>query len=370
MVPLARRMLFRDRGRLLVTVVGLGATVSLILFLLAVYDGVRDGTTKYVRSTVVDLWVCQKNANNLLKSSSFVPVARAGEIKGMAGVRGAAPLMRIITRARIGNRSSSTLFILAFDPQTRIGEPASIAAGTPRLERREIILDRSFARKYGLAVGSTLHIQQTPFRVAAISEGTNALLAQFAFVRIDDGEELLGVPGIASFILVQLAPGADRRKVSDAIRHLDAGLAVYTRDEFTANNLAEMQTGVLPVFGTIVVFGALVCGLVIALMLYSSVLERREDYATLKALGASQSYLLRLIVVQSVAGSIGGFVCGMILTALMEPLLLHFVPALTVHYTAAVALAVLAGSVLIGVCGAAVPIQLLRRIYPAEVFRA
>jgi putative ABC transport system permease protein len=369
MVPLARRMLFRDRGRFLVTIVGLGATVSLILFLLAVYDGVRDGTTNYVRSTIVDLWVCQKNANNLLKSSSFVQASRADEIGRIAGVRGAAALMRIITRARISHQDSSTLFILAFDPQTRIGEPASIAAGTPRLERHEIILDRSFARKYGLAVGSILHIQETPFRVAAISEGTNALLAQYAFVRIDDGEELLGVPGIASFILVRLAPGADARQVSNAIRRLDDGLSVFTRKEFIANNLAEMQTGVLPVFGTIVVFGALVCGLVIALMLYSSILERREDYATLKALGASQWYLMRLIVVQSIAGSIGGFVCGVMVTTAMTPLLLHFVPALTVHYTAAVALAVFGGSIVIGVCGAAVPIQLLRRIYPAEVFR-
>jgi len=370
MVPLARRMLFRDRGKLLVTVLGLGATISLILFLLAVYEGVRDGTTSYVRTTVVDLWVCQKNANNLIKSSSFVQASRAGDIRGIAGVQGAAPLMRIITRARLGPHGSSTLFILAFDPQTRIGEPASITAGTPRLARHEIILDRSFASKYGFAVGSLLHIQETPFRVAAISEGTNALLAQYAFVRTDDGEELLGVPGIASFILVRLVPGADVRQVSNAIRSLDDGLAVFTREEFIANNLAEMQTGVLPVFGTMVAFGALVCGLVIALMLYSSILERREDYATLKALGASQAYLLRLIVVQSIAGSIGGYACGLIISVTMTPLLLHFVPALTVHYTAAMALAVLAGSILIGICGAVVPIQLMRRIYPAEVFRA
>ncbi|HEX3068575.1 MAG TPA: ABC transporter permease [Thermoanaerobaculia bacterium] len=370
MVPLARRMLFRDRGRLLVTVTGLGSTVSLILFLLAVYDGVRDGTTNYVRTAVIDLWVCQKNANNLIKSSSFVPASRAGEISGIPGVLGAAPLMRIITRARISQRDTSTLFILAFDPRTRIGEPASVAEGTPRLARHEIILDRSFAQKYGLAIGSVLHIQETPFRVAGISEGTNALLAQFAFVRIDDGEELLGIPGIASFILVRLAPGANVRQVSDAVRRLDDRLTVFTRDEFVANNLAEIQTGVLPIFGAIIVFGAIVCGLVIALMLYSSVLERREDYATLKALGASQRYLLRLIVVQSIAGSLSGFVCGLIVTAATTPVLLHFAPSVTVHYTLPAGLIVFAGSILISVLGAAVPIQLLRRIYPAEVFRA
>jgi putative ABC transport system permease protein len=363
-------MLLRDRGRLLVTIGGLGAAVSLVLFLLAVYEGARDGTTNYVRTTPVDLWVCQKNANNLLKSSSFVPVSRAADIQKIPGVSGAAPLMRIITRAHFGRRSSSTLFILAFDPTTRIGEPVTITSGTPRLARHEIILDRSFARKYGLSVGSTLLIQDTHFRVAAISEGTNALLAQYAFVRIDDGEELLGVSGIAGFILVRLAPGADGQRVSEAIRRLDDNLAVFTRDEFIANNLAEMQTGILPVLGTIVVFGALVCALVTALMLYSSVLERREDYATLKALGASQRYLLRLIVLQAVAGSLGGFVFGVVLTAAATPPLLYFVPALAVRYTPGFALWILAGTVVIGICGAVVPIHLLRRIYPAEVFRA
>jgi putative ABC transport system ATP-binding protein len=94
-------------------------------------------------------------------------------------------------------------------------------------------------------------------------------------------------------------------------------------------------------------------------MLYSSVLERREDYATLKALGASQRYLLRLIVLQAMAGSLGGFAAGVLLTAVATPLLLYFVPALTVRYTLPAAVAALAGTIVIGICGAIVPIHLL-----------
>lgn len=370
MIPLARRFLLRDRGRLLVTVFGVGGAVALTLFLLAVYEGVKDGATRYVRTTPVDFWVCQKNANNLLKSSSFLDASVTDSIREINGVTGAAPLNRIITKARVGNRRSSTLFLLAFDPSTQIGAPATIAEGSRIPKPGEIIVDRAFARKYSLRIGSSIALQDESFRVAGISEGTNALVSQFGFVGKDDGERLLGVKNVTSFILVRVAPGADRSAIARDIRRLVPDTTVYTHDEFVANNLEEMQMGILPVFATIAMFAAVVGALVVALMLYSSMLERREDYATLKAIGAPHLFLLRLVVTQSVAGSLLGFLVGLLLAALVTPALLHLVPALTIEYTRQNALAVLGGSLFVGIASAIVPIQLLRRIYPAEVFRA
>ena len=80
MVPLARRLLLRSRGGLFVSVAGVGATVSLLLFLLAVYEGVRDGSTRYVRTAGVDIWITQAGSDNILKSSSFLRVALAERV--------------------------------------------------------------------------------------------------------------------------------------------------------------------------------------------------------------------------------------------------------------------------------------------------
>ena len=363
MVPLARRLVARNRGSFLVTVAGVAATVSLLLFLSGVYEGVRDGSTRYVRTAGVDIWLAQKGSDNILKSSSFLPTALVAQVERVQGVTAASPMLRILTKAEIGGRLSSTLFLFGFDPATRLGAPE----GAPDLKSGEIVLDEAFARKYGLRAGETITIQRRAFRVAGLSVGTNALVSQFGFVRSDDGAVLLGLPETASFIVVRTK--GDRGAVAQRLRAALPDLAVHEADDFTRYHEEEMESGVLPVFAAATVFAATVGGFIVALMLYGSALERRDDYATLKALGAGQRYLLRLVIGQAMLVTVAGCVAGALLTAAITPLLLNMVPALTLRYSPMLVL-VLPAALLIGALAAAAPLRVLRRIYPGEVFRA
>lgn len=358
MVPLARRLLGRNRGSFVVTVAGVAATVSLLLFLFAVHEGVRDGSTRYVRETNVDVWIARKGSDNLLKSSSFVPLSLVERVRAISGVEAASPLLRVISKAEIGGRLSSTLFLFGFDPQTRLGAPPN----APALRRGEIVLDGAFARKYGLRTGDAISIQRRQFRVAGLSEGTNALVSQFGFLRFDDAAQLLGIGDTASFVVVR---GGDARTIRAAL----PGLAVHEARDFVRYHEEEMESGVLPVFGAAAVFGAAVGGIIVALMLYGSALERREDYATLKAIGAGQRYLLRLVIGQSLLVTLAGCAAGALLTAAITPLLLRIVPALALRYPPMLLL-VFPAALIVGALAAAAPLRVLRRIYPGEVFRA
>jgi putative ABC transport system permease protein len=369
MIPVARRLLLRNRGGWIVTVSGIAATVALVLFLFAVHDGAKDGSTRYVRTADVDIWISQKNADNILKSSSFLPAALADEVSKVEGVAVASPLARLITKATIGGKRSSTIFILAFDPKTKAGAPTTLGEGTVDLKPGEIILDRAFVGTYDLALGKIIDIQGRRFRIAGISEGTNALVAQFGFARFDDAESLLGFQGIASFIVVRLNDGAARAVVAQRLRAKFPELAVHQAQDFVRFHEEEVDAGVLPVFLTAAAFSAVVCAFIVALMLYNSVLERREDYATLKALGASQRYLLRIVVGQALLVTAAGCALAGLIVAALTPLLLEAVPALAIRYPRWLFLIVPA-TLLIGALASAAPVRMLRRIYPAEVFRA
>ena len=239
MVPVARRLLLRNRGGLIVTVAGVAATVSLLLFLFAVHAGVKDGSTRYVRTAGVDLWIAQKGSDNILKSSSFLPASLANRVAGVDGVESASPLIRVISKADIGGRMSSTLFLFGFDPATRLGAPATIVAGTNLLQPGEIVLDESFARKYALALGDALHIQGRRFRVAGLSRGTNALVSQFGFVRLEDGASILGLEDTASFVVARVT--GDRAAAAERVRAAVAHLDVYEADEFTRRHEEEIR---------------------------------------------------------------------------------------------------------------------------------
>jgi len=366
MVPLARRLLFRNRGGLIVSVLGVAATVSLLLFLFAVHEGVRDGVTRYVRTVDADVWVAQKGSDNILKSSSFLLTSMAEEIAEIEGVTVASPLVRIISKADIGGRLSATLFLFGFDPKTRLGAPATIVEGTADLKPSEIVLDQAFARKYKLGIGDSITIQSHKFRVAGLSDGTNALVSQFGFVRFEDGETILGLPGISSFVLLKV--NGDRAAVVRRINEKFPELSAYDANEFTNHHEEEMDT-VLPVFAAAAMFGAAVGGLIVALILYSSALERRDDYATLKALGAGQRHLLRLVVGQSMLVTLAGSIAGALFTVALTPLLVRLVPTLALRYSPMLLL-VFPAALIIGAAGATAPLRVLRRIYPGEVFRA
>jgi putative ABC transport system permease protein len=369
MIPVARRLLLRNRGGLIVTVSGIAATVALVLFLFAVHDGAKEGATRYVRSAAVDIWVSQKNADNILKSSSFLDASLAGEIARIEGVKVASPLARLITKADIDGRRSSTIFVLAFDPETKVGAPTTVLEGTADLKPGEIVLDRAFIDTYDLAIGRTLDLQGKRFRIAGISEGTNALVAQFGFARLDDAEALLGLDGIASFIVLRLNNPADQVIVARRIRAQFPDLAIHEAADFVRFHEDEVEAGILPVFFTAAAFGAVVCAFIVALMLYNSVLERREDYATLKALGASQRYLMKIVVAQALLVTAAGCFFGGVLVVALTPILREAVPALAILYTPWLLL-IIPCVLLIGAFAAAAPVRMLRRIYPAEVFRA
>jgi putative ABC transport system permease protein len=367
MVPVARRLLLRNRGGLIVTVAGVAATVSLLLFLFAVHAGVKDGSTRYVRTAGVDLWIAQKGSDNILKSSSFLPASIAKRVAQVAGVEAASPLVRVISKADVRGRMSSTLFLFGFDADTRLGAPTTLVDGTSELKPGEIVLDEAYARKYELRVGDTLDIQQRRFRVAGLSGGTNALVSQFGFVRLEDGAAILGLKDTASFAVARTT--GDRAAAAKSVRDAFPELDAYEADEFTRRHEEEMDSGVLPVFAAAAVFGAAVGGFIVALMLYSSALERREDYATLKAIGAGQAYLVRLVVSQALLVTTAGCLAGGLLTAAITPLLFRIVPAIALRYSPMLLL-VLPAALLLGALAAAAPLRVLRRIYPGEVFRA
>ncbi len=215
-------------------------------------------------------------------------------------------------------------------------------------------------------------MQDSTFRVVGLSVGTNAVLTQFTFISLDEATALLpaAVRYVVSFLFVTPKPGVTIDALVADLRGRQEELNVLTSEEFVENNLDEMRSGLLPILSTVGVFGGMVGATVLTLLLYSSVIERREDYALLKAIGASRGYLRWLVLGQCVAAVAWGFVFGLAIVVVVRPVLGQVVPVFvfTISWKAAawIGLAALG----MGVLSAWLPLRTLERIYPAEVFRA
>jgi len=103
--------------------------------------------------------------------------------------------------------------------------------------------------------------------------------------------------------------------------------------------------------------------------LTASVLDRRKDFAVMKALGASQREVNALFAAEAVSigalGAIGGFVIGIGIAAWIGRA--NFNAAITPRFS--ILPVVLVGSVLVALFSAMLPMSLLRRVQPAIILR-
>ena len=293
-VPVGRRFLFSDRRRATLTVLGVAASLLLVLVLEGIFAGAVDRVTYYIRTSPADVFVSQAGVRTMHMSASTLPADTAVRVQSVPGVAWAAPLA-FASGSVAGPRGRQLSYLIGYDTSTGRGGPTALVAGsTPRAG--EAILDEQAADQLGVDLGDRFTVMGMPVRAAGFSSGGSSItnttvfvdLAQFA--RIHDRR--------VSYVLAAVDPGADPGTVAERIRDDVPGVTVQTRDEFAASEariVTDMSADLLRLMSTIGLFIALA---VIALGLMTATLNRLRDFAVLKALGARTPRLAGAVTMQ------------------------------------------------------------------------
>ncbi|HEX7572918.1 MAG TPA: ABC transporter permease [Bacteroidota bacterium] len=363
----AIRILIRQPVRSVLTVGGIALCIVLMLFLLGVYRGVADGSVDYIRSNPADLWVLQRNATNILRGSSLLTLSHGTLLRETGGVRQASPVLLFLTTVWRG-KENATLFLAGFDPATGAGGPPEIVKGRSVSNDDEMVLDRSFAAKYGIRVGDVVRVQDDSLRVTGLSAGTNAFVIQYGFVTLRRAQSLLGFPSIVSLYLVNVLPGAACDSVRHAILDDVPGVEVYDHETFLRNNIREMESGFMPILYAIAFIGAVVLTSILTLLLTVIILESRHDFAVMRALGSPESFLSGVVHAQACMLSIGGITIALVVFPVLTAAIELIAPEVSTKgsflQVGEVSLVVLG----ITLFSAWLAVRRLRSIYPLEAF--
>jgi putative ABC transport system permease protein len=383
-LPLAWLQLKRQPVRYLVAVVGIGFAALLMYMQIGFQSGLLSSATTFYEALNTDLILISPGTLNSGNFQQF-PQSLLYTALGVEGVKQTIPVyVANINAQKLGGMKPTSLRLIGYDPDARV-------LNLPDLNRQAFLL-----KTPGFALFDTLGNRNTgPISAAVQANGSQFLTLsdlsktfrvvglfrlgstfaadsnlvssdstaiQLAYRQINLGEISLG--------LIRLDGTSRTAQVQKQLQNLLGDqIQVLTKSQLIEQERTYWNTassfGVIFGFGTFM--GLLVGGVVVYQVLYTDVSDHLKEYATLKAMGFSNSFILVIVIQEALLLGVSSFIPATILSAGMYAFLTATSGiriAMTPDKTT------LVGCLTLGVCAAsaAIAIRKLRDADPASVF--
>lgn len=382
---IALRMLIGDRAKYLGIIMGITFASLLITQQAAIFTGLMTRTYGAISDLgIAEIWVVDPKVQFI---DDIKPIADTQllRVRGVSGVEWAMPLYKGLLKARLADGNFQTVNVIGLDDATLMGGPPEMIEGRIADLRRSdsVIVDLYGATdklagppafeggpRVPLAVGDTLEINDRRAIVVGISRNTRTFQSQ-PVVYTTYGRALAFAPPerrLLSAVLVKAEAGEDLLALCERIEKL-TGLAAYTSDEFKTLTVGYFlkYTGIPINFGIAIVLGFIVGTAVAGQTFYNFTLDNIRQFGALKAMGAQNGTLLRMILLQAVMVGFIGYGLGVGAASMIG----YVSEGSELAFRMPWQLLVLSGSAVAMICILAALLSILKvvRLEPAIVFK-
>ena len=379
--PLGWLQLRHDRGRFLVALAGIAFADLLMFMQLGFQAALYDSNTRLDRAFRGDVVLISPKALNLQNLSTF-PRRRLLQALDVPGVVDAQGLyIRTVNWRNPQTLQSATVQVLGFDPDADVLRLPEVRAQADRLKLPDTVLfDRGARGRYGEVIARldrgepvTSEIERRTIAVGGLfrlgaSFGADATLmaSDQTFLRMFPRAKA----GSISVGLLTLAPGEPVAPVVRALRrHLPDDVQVLSHADFVRfeENYWRTASPVGFIFGLGTAMACVVGVVIVYQVLSTDVNAHLQEYATFKAMGFRQRYLLLVVVEQALILAALGFIPGVLM-----PLWLYAVAAkatsLPIAMTLGRATTVFVLTLVMCLASGAIATRRLQAADPAELF--
>jgi putative ABC transport system permease protein len=301
-------LVFRAR-QFLIAVVGVGLVLAMALLLSGLAAGFRSEVQGTVGAVNATQWILSKSAHGRITAFAAFPELDAVSVQGEPGVRSAAPLLVVPFQVAHVGPTFVTSTVIGVVPG-RLGDPA-VDSGHMLRGPNEVVIDN----KLHAALGSDILLGRHALRVVGVtSDRTLTGGMPVIYTTLASAQAVItgGQPLITAVVATS--------DVSH-LKGLPSGLVALTPDQVVSDTVGQLATAVASINNTRWLMWA-VAIVIVASVLYVAALERRQDFAVLKALGSSSSALFASLLFESV-------VVTLTATALAEVLVMGIIPLFT-----------------------------------------
>lgn len=360
---LAGRNLLQDKTRLALSVAGVALAIMLVLILTGFVSGMNLQVSTYLDHAPGSVVLVQVGTRG---ASSVLPAETADTAGSIAGVSKAIPIVTQYAVLDLG-QTKQYVAVVGYDP-ARGGGPWALREGRVPMAADEVVLDAVLADRRGVRLNDDFGLMGQNFKVVGLSSGTTTWMTSYLFMRLDAAQRLFGSPGSISLVLITPAAGvsaADLRSGLSAIPGADGMLK--------SDLIATTRRTYLSIFGAplglMAGIASLVGTLVVGLVIYTATLERQREYGVLKALGARNRILYKVVVTQALVAALAGAVIGVGAALAAARLIMGLRPQFLITVEPTSAVLALGIGLLMALGAALLPARMLARLAPAEVFR-
>ena len=349
---LAIRDIRYHRGRFILTSIGLGLLLGVVMSMGGIYRGLFADALTILNITKADIWVVQQDTNGPFAENSRIPEDIKYRIKAVPGVAEASPLsFQTIQIDRMDK--PFRFFLIGYDLHGFGGPPVILAGRNIRQKHYEMVV----AKGMKMEIGEKLRLGLHDYTVVGItgkvvSSGGDPA----AFVSLADAQEiqfkkdnnairndrerldanLAGMqsisPAQAKFlrqdiaaitesthtvntVVARLAPGADVKEVQERIRRWNhfRPISVEEQTKILTKGMIEKARMQLGLFRIILL---VISAVIISLIIYTSTLDKIKVIATLKLIGSRNRVIVGMILQQSLLMGVIAYGIGYLLILL------------------------------------------------------
>jgi len=321
MALLARRNLFHDRIRFAVTLTGIVFALVLIIIQFGLFLGFTTTTSNNIDHSHADLWIVFHGVGYFDTGRMFSE-RKFYEVLSTPGVQQAEKYIQNFAYWKKPDGGVENVQVIGFRPGSGLGEPWNVVQGDALDVKLEdgVIVDDLYKAKLGVRnIGDRVEIGDHRARVVGFTHGIRSFTTSpfvytsfknsLNYTRPQAHEDQL------AYILVRTGPGFPPSEVQKSLRQRLTDVDVYTGEEFSRRTRFYWMftTGAGLAVLTAALMGLVVGVAVVAQTIYAATMDHIREYGTLKAIGATNRYLYRVLIEQAVWSAVLGYGLAMFL---------------------------------------------------------
>jgi len=332
MIDLAAKDIKHTLGKFLVTAMGVGMLLGIVLIMIGVYRGMMADAEILLDDIKADLWIVQEDTLGPFAESSRVYRDMRETIYVMQGIEQSEAMT--FQNIQLPSRDKQVRVVaVGYDIHgsiSPINEARLIAGRVLKNDHYEIVV----TDKTGFTVGDVIKLGRNNYTVVGVTHSTVSNGGDpLVYLNLKDAQELQflysnkeiqnaaarGVKNsdsdMVNTIIARVKSGYDIEEVAKEIRKWQHK-SVYTANEqktILTKNLIEKSSKQIGLFTAILV---VVSTIIIALIIYTMTLEKMKEIAIMKLMGLPNSLIISMIVKETLLLGIFAFIFGNIFSHL------------------------------------------------------